>query len=64
MDENDWEGWRYLTKLIGKNLKLVEDDLFVTNVKRLSKGIDQKIANSILIKVNQIPDSNRDNCSS
>ena len=54
MDENDWEGWRYLTKLIGKKTQLVGDDLFVTNVKRLSKGIDQKIANSILIKVNQI----------
>ena len=54
MDENDWEGWRYLTKLIGKKTQLVGDDLFVTNVKRLAKGIDQKIANSILIKVNQI----------
>ena len=54
MDENDWEGWRYLTKLIGKKTQLVGDDLFVTNVKRLGKGIDQKIANSILIKVNQI----------
>ena len=64
MDENDWEGWRYLTKLIGKKTQLVGDDLFVTNVKRLSKGIDQKIANSILIKVNQIGTSNRDYCSS
>ena len=54
MDENDWEGWRYLTKLIGKKTQLVGDDLFVTNVKRLAKGIDKKIANSILIKVNQI----------
>ena len=54
MDENAWEGWRYLTKLIGKKTQLVGDDLFVTNVKRLAKGIDQKIANSILIKVNQI----------
>ena len=54
MDENDWEGWRYLTKLIGKKTQLVGDDLFVTNVKRLAKGIDQKIGNSILIKVNQI----------
>ena len=54
MDENDLEGWRYLTKLIGKKTQLVGDDLFVTNVKRLAKGIDQKIANSILIKVNQI----------
>ena len=54
MDENDWEGWRYLTKLIGKKTQLVGDDLFVTNVKRLKKGIDQKIGNSILIKVNQI----------
>ena len=54
MDENDWEGWGYLTKLIGKKTQLVGDDLFVTNVKRLAKGIDQKIGNSILIKVNQI----------
>ena len=54
MDENDWEGWRYLTKLIGEKTQLVGDDLFVTNVKRLAKGIDQKIGNSILIKVNQI----------
>ena len=43
MDENDWEGWRYLTKLIGEKTQLVGDDLFVTNVKRLAKGIDQKI---------------------
>ena len=54
MDENDWEGWKYLTKLIGKNIQLVGDDLFVTNTKRLKRGIDENIANSILIKVNQI----------
>lgn len=54
MDENDWEGWKYLTKLLGNKVQLVGDDLFVTNVKRLSKGIQQSIANSILIKVNQI----------
>ncbi|WP_027126059.1 phosphopyruvate hydratase [Gelidibacter mesophilus] len=54
MDENDWEGWKYLTEKIGKTVQLVGDDLFVTNVERLSKGIDNGIANSILIKVNQI----------
>lgn len=54
MDENDWEGWKYLTGKIGKKTQLVGDDLFVTNVERLKKGIDQNIANSILIKVNQI----------
>ena len=54
MDENDWIGWKYLTELIGKNVQLVGDDLFVTNTKRLKKGIDENIANSILIKVNQI----------
>ena len=54
MDENDWEGWKYLTKKIGDKVQLVGDDLFVTNVIRLSKGIDENIANSILIKVNQI----------
>lgn len=54
MDENDWEGWKYLTKKIGSKVQLVGDDLFVTNVKRLSKGIKNNTANSILIKVNQI----------
>ena len=54
MDENDWEGWKYLTELIGDKVQLVGDDLFVTNVDRLSKGIENNIANSILIKVNQI----------
>lgn len=54
MDENDWEGWKYLTEKIGDKVQLVGDDLFVTNVKRLSKGIENNIANSILIKVNQI----------
>jgi enolase len=54
MDENDWEGWKYLNKIGGKKLQLVGDDLFVTNVKRLSKGIEGEYANSILIKVNQI----------
>ncbi|PWK19293.1 phosphopyruvate hydratase [Xanthomarina spongicola] len=54
MDENDWEGWKYLTELIGDKVQLVGDDLFVTNVERLSKGIKNSIANSILIKVNQI----------
>lgn len=54
MDENDWEGWKYLTEKIGHKVQLVGDDLFVTNVERLSRGIREKIANSILIKVNQI----------
>ncbi|MFL0354101.1 phosphopyruvate hydratase [Xanthomarina sp. GH4-25] len=54
MDENDWDGWKYLTDKIGDKVQLVGDDLFVTNVERLSKGIDNQIANSILIKVNQI----------
>jgi len=54
MDENDWEGWKLLTEKAGDRVQLVGDDLFVTNVARLSRGIDQGIANSILIKVNQI----------
>ena len=54
MDENDWEGWKYLTEAIGDKVQLVGDDLFVTNVERLSRGIENGIANSILIKVNQI----------
>ena len=54
MDENDWDGWKYLTDKIGDKVQLVGDDLFVTNVERLSKGIENGIANSILIKVNQI----------
>ena len=54
MDENDWEGWKYLTEKIGDKVQLVGDDLFVTNVERLSRGIKEDIANSILIKVNQI----------
>lgn len=54
MDENDWDGWKYLTELIGDKVQLVGDDLFVTNVERLSTGIEKGIANSILVKVNQI----------
>jgi len=54
MDENDWEGWKYLTEKIGDKVQLVGDDLFVTNVERLTRGIENGIANSILIKVNQI----------
>lgn len=54
MDENDWEGWKVLTEKIGDKVQLVGDDLFVTNVERLSRGIENGIANSILIKVNQI----------
>ena len=54
MDENDWEGWKLLTEKVGDKVQLVGDDLFVTNVERLSRGIENGIANSILIKVNQI----------
>ena len=54
MDENDWNGWKYLTEKIGSKVQLVGDDLFVTNVNRLSKGIESNVANSILVKVNQI----------
>ena len=54
MDEEDWDGWKALTDSIGDKVQLVGDDLFVTNVKRLQRGIDAGTANSILIKVNQI----------
>ncbi|MCA9402236.1 MAG: phosphopyruvate hydratase, partial [Candidatus Omnitrophica bacterium] len=54
LDENDWDGWKAMTAKIGGNVQLVGDDFFVTNVKRLQQGIDEKAANSILIKVNQI----------
>lgn len=54
MDENDWEGWKQLTDRIGDKVQLVGDDLFVTNTEILSRGIEQGIGNSILIKVNQI----------
>ncbi|MBN1914946.1 MAG: phosphopyruvate hydratase [Parachlamydiales bacterium] len=54
LDENDWEGWEYLTQKIGSTVQIVGDDLFVTNPKFLQKGIENKVANSILIKLNQI----------
>ncbi|MCL2235124.1 MAG: phosphopyruvate hydratase [Defluviitaleaceae bacterium] len=54
MDENDWEGWKLLTDRLGEKVQLVGDDLFVTNTKILQKGIDKGVANSILVKVNQI----------
>ena len=54
MAEDDWEGWDLLTKTLGNRIQLVGDDLFVTNTKRLKMGIERKVANSILIKVNQI----------
>ena len=52
--EEDWDGWKLLTERLGDKIQLVGDDLFVTNTKRLAKGIDLGVANSILIKVNQI----------
>ena len=52
--EDDWDGWKALTGKLGKKIQIVGDDLFVTNVKRLRMGIQRKVANSILIKVNQI----------
>jgi enolase len=54
MAEDDWEGWKLMTEKLGKKIQLVGDDLFVTNVKRLQKGIDEHIANALLVKVNQI----------
>ena len=52
--EDDWQGWKYLTELVGDHVQLVGDDLFVTNTERLQRGIEEGVANSILIKVNQI----------
>jgi len=54
LDEDDWNGWKLLTEAIGKKVQLVGDDLFVTNPARLKQGIEQGVANSILVKVNQI----------
>ena len=54
MAEDDWRGWKILTDALGKKIQLVGDDLFVTNTKRLDRGIKEGVANSILIKVNQI----------
>jgi enolase len=54
MAEDDWEGWKALTEAVGKKVQLVGDDLFVTNVSRLSQGIEKDIANGLLVKVNQI----------
>ena len=54
MDEEDWKGWELITKRMGDKIQLVGDDLFVTNTKRLQQGVDRKVANAILIKVNQI----------
>ena len=54
MAEDDWDGWKFLTKTVGDKCQLVGDDLFVTNVTRLQQGIDKSIANALLVKVNQI----------
>jgi len=54
LDENDWEGWKALTESLGNRIQLVGDDLFVTNTGRLQRGLDQNVANSLLVKVNQI----------
>jgi enolase len=54
MAEDDWKGWKMLTEAIGSKCQLVGDDLFVTNVKRLEKGVNENIANGLLVKVNQI----------
>ncbi len=54
MDEDDWDGWKAMTEACGDKIQLVGDDLFVTNTKRLSQGIEQGVANSLLVKVNQI----------
>ena len=54
MAEDDWEGWRLLTDTLGDKIQLVGDDIFVTNVERLARGIDEDVANSLLVKVNQI----------
>jgi enolase len=54
MHEDDWDGWKMMTESVGDKIQIVGDDLFVTNVERLQKGIDEKIANALLVKVNQI----------
>jgi enolase len=54
LDENDWSGWAKLTAEVGEKIQIVGDDLFVTNVQRLTKGIESKTANALLVKVNQI----------
>jgi enolase len=54
MAEDDWDGWRVLTERLGRNVQLVGDDVFVTNTRILKQGIEKRIANSILIKINQI----------
>src|SRR5690606_38216865 len=54
MDQDDWAGWRQLTERLGSRVQLVGDDLFVTNVERLQRGIDDHVANALLVKVNQI----------
>ena len=54
MAENDWEGWKLLTEKLGKKVQIVGDDIFVTNTKIIKRGIEQGIANSVLIKLNQI----------
>lgn len=59
LDEEDWDGWAEFTKKLGEKIQIVGDDLFVTNPKRLAKGIETKAANALLVKVNQIGSSRR-----
>ena len=54
LDEDDWEGWKSLTKILGEEIQIVGDDLFATNPERIKKGIKENVANSVLIKMNQI----------
>ena len=61
MGEDDWKGWKKLTEALGDKVQLVGDDLFVTNVTRLEKGIKEKVANALLVKVNQIKHPERNN---
>jgi enolase len=58
--EDDWDGWKLLNKKLGNKIELVGDDLFVTNVSRIERGIAENVANAVLIKLNQVGDAHRD----